>query len=519
MGHGKETPRQKMIGMMYLVLTALLALNVSAEVLNAFILVNESLTKTIDNTTTKNQGVYAGFKSAYDVNPTKVGDWYKNAQSIQTLAQSLNDTIMGYKRRIVQIADKREEWNDTLFAHVMAKDDNNVPGQVMILEQNGERLKEQINEFREKMISLLDTTKVPDLAASIRSTFNTADVVGNAGAKVSWSRAYFDNLPLMGVITILSKIQTDIRNAESDVVSYFFGQISADDWKFNKIEAFVNAPKSYVLKDGKYEADVFIAASDSTVDPKIIIQGGQELKIVNGKGKYVGSTSTIGAKRWKGVIKYPSPSGVILDFPFEAEYEVGEPSLAVSPTKMNVFYLGVDNPVEISASGVPSEAVKATISNGTLSKVGDGWVVRVSKGTETFISAIADVDGKSKELGKKKFRIKRVPDPVAMVGTDKNNARGGVINRTALMAQAGVKADLENFDFDLKFVVSEFTVSATLAGGYVEEAKSTDARFTAKQKQIMQQVKSGQKIYIENIVAVGPDKVPRKLGSIVFKVM
>lgn len=523
MGHGKETPRQKMIGMMYLVLTALLALNVSAEVLNAFIIVNESLVKTIENSKIKNEGVMSRFQAAFDENPAKTKEWFDKAKEVTQMSKNVNDTIMKYKRRIVMIGDaiSEEAWDDSLLHHIQKKDDNNVPGQVMILEKNGEALKSLVENYRETLINLFgkDSTKVEAMIKNIRASLNTDDVVGNEGAKRPWEVAYFDQLPLMGVITILSKIQTDIKNVESDFLNYLYAQIDASSFKFNKLEAIVNAPTSYVLQNNKYQAEVFIAASDTTVTPKIVLNGGSELKVKDGKGIYTGSTSTVGTKSWAGVIKYKMPSGEIRDYPFKAKYEVGAPSLTVSPTKMNVFYIGVANPVEVSASGVPNEKINASLAGaGSIKRGSKGeWEVRVTKPGKVWIKASAEIDGTVKELGKKLFRVKTVPDPVAKVGSDKKNARGGVITRNALLAQIGVRAELENFDFDMRFTVTGFTVSATLSGGYEEEEKSNSYKFTAKQRALIGKVKNGKKVYVEDVMAVGPDKKPRKLGTLVFK--
>jgi gliding motility-associated protein GldM len=524
MGHGKETPRQKMIGMMYLVLTALLALNVSADILNAFIIVDKSLNKTISNFIKKNDVVYNGFEKAFKENQAKTKPWYDKAQIVKLESQKLIDSIRDDKKRIVMIADKvpESEWSDSLFFKVKSKDNNNVPGQVMILEKRGESLKEMLDAYREKMVSLIkDTAKASELIAGIRSNLMTEKVYSEQNKEwVPWEDAYFNHLPLIAVITILSKLQTDIKNSEADMLNYLYGNIDAASYKFNKLEAIVKPNSSYVLQNNKYEAEIFIAASDTTVKPDIYVGGQKLADIKEGKGLYTGSTSTLGVKKWGGEIKYKAPTGEILVYPFSTEYQVGAPSFVVSPTKMNVFYIGVDNPVDITASGVPEDKLQASISSGSLvKKAGSSYIVRVTKPGEVTITGSAEVDKKRIDFGApKKFRVKTVPDPIAVVGANKLNWKGGMITKSALLAEQGVQAILENFDFDLKFNITGFTVSAIVAGGFEESQASTGTSFSVGQKNLMKNIQPGKRVNIEKIVAKGPDGTDRPLNTITFKI-
>ncbi len=513
MGHGKESPRQKMIGMMYLVLTALLALNVSAEVLNAFILIDNSLTKSAENFQSKNEEIYSEFVKALSESGDKVKPFKDLSDDVKIKSQELFDEIQNLKLLLVQTADGPE--GDV--KNIGKKDDNNIPGQLMITEGRGEELKEKIIVHRGYLLAMIkDTARYSPIVKGINSSLNTEDILGNTGEMVPWASANFDHLPLAGVIALMSKMQSDVRNAEAEILSYLFGQIDAGSFKFNKLEAIVNASTNYVLKGNKYEAQVFIAASDSTIEPEIVLAGGSKLPITDGKGTYTGATGTVGIKTWSGVIKMKSPAtGEILEFPFKSEYQVAEAGLVVSPTKMNVFYVGVENPVDISVAGVPADKITAGISSGTIKRKGKGYVVIVKKRGTVKVSATADFGGTKKNMGSKVFRVKTVPDPVAKVGNDKN-AKGGIIAKNILLAQSGVKADLENFDFQLKYRITGFTVGATIKG-YEEEEASSNSLFTSRQKALIKKVSPGKKVYIENIKAKGPDGTTRKLGTIAFK--
>jgi len=514
MAHGKETPRQKMIGMMYLVLTALLALNVSAEVLNAFILIDNSLRATTENTVNKNKDIYSKFEAAVKENPAKTKAWKEKADKVSVEATKLYTDIDTLKYLIVRTADGPNGRPDS----IISKDDTNVPGQIMITEKvDGKMratiLKEKIAAYRDFLINLVgDTPENAGLVNSLKKNLNTDDIVGHEGDKVPWEVANFEHLPMAGVITLMSKMQADIRNAESDVLSYLFSQIDAGSFKFNKIEAIVNAPTSYVLKGQPYTAQVFIAASDSTVDPVIKLNGGTTLPVKNGKGIFTGNTSTPGIKTFGGVIEMVHPqTKQILKFPFTSTYTVGEAALVVSPTKMNVFYIGVANPVDVSVPGIDPNKIHVSISKGSIRKSGKGYIVKVSKPGKVYITASIDTENGKKNMGRKEFRVKRVPPPIAYIG----GKRKGTVSKGWLAAQSGIAAKLDNFDFDLKFKVTGFKLSY-IDKGFTKEKVVKGARFD-RVRSILRKIPAGKKVYFEDITATGPGGAKSDLGTIVFK--
>ncbi len=515
MAHGKETPRQKMIGMMYLVLTALLALNVSAEVLNAFILIDNSLRATTENTVDKNKDIYAKFAAAMEENPAKTKAWKEKADKVAVLSKELVDYIDSLKWKIVRVADGPQGRPDS----IVHKDDTNVPGQIMITEkvdgkERAEILKEKINEYRETLINIVgvsDDTK--PLINTLKKNLNTDDIIGNTGEKKPWTVANFEHLPLAGVITLMSKMQADVRTSEADVLSFLYSQIDAGSFKFNKIEAIVNAPTNYVLKGQPFTAQVFIAASDSTVDPVIKLSGGQTLPVKNGKGIFTGNTSTPGIKTFGGVIEMVHPqTKQILKFPFESTYTVGEAALVVSPIKMNVFYIGVDNPVDVSVPGIDPNKVHVSISSGAIIKRGKNYIVRVKRTGKVYVSASIDTENGKKSMGRKEFRVKTVPDPVAEIG----GKRKGTVKRGWLAAQSGIKAVLKNFDFDLRFRVTGFKLSYTDKGFTKEKTVKNNSFNTIRAE--LRKIPPGKKVYFEDISAKGPDGKTRDLGTIVFRV-
>lgn len=376
MSHGNLSPRQKMINMMYLVLTALLALNVSAEILNAFQLIDDSLIKTTKNLETKNTAVYDKFEAFMTVpaSAAKAKEWKEKADKVKTLTEELLKHIKVKQNEIVLTSDGTTDlYEKEGLGGVAKKDDANTPAEIMILKGGGIEFKDKLNKYKDELIAIIKASvkgKNPQIVQygesiinTLESVFDTKDIDGGA---VPWEVANFEHMPLAAVITLFDKFATDIRNAESDVINFCVGQVDAGTWKFNKIEAIVNSPTNYVMVGGEYKAEVFIAASDSTQEPSILV-GGRKIKIDNGKGMYVGGTGSAGVKNWGGVIRLKSPvTGDTVEYAFKSEYQVVVPSVSVSPTKMNVFYIGVNNPVDITAAGVPADKLSVRMSGGGL---------------------------------------------------------------------------------------------------------------------------------------------------------
>jgi len=519
MGHGKETPRQKMIGMMYLVLLALLAMNVSAEILNAFVLVDNSLKKSEASTLEKNNAVLSDFVKAYELNPKGVKEWKDKADITSTAANELIAEITELQKLVVATADGsseeyekgNEDFPEGGTAAISKKDTKDEGTMIMIEQGKGEELQNKVEALRAKLIGMVPAES--GVARSIAEILDTEPTKNTEGDMIPWAQMNFSEMPLVATITMLTKLKSDVRNAESDMLKYLKAQIGVDEIKFNKIEAVVNAPTASILQGEKYSARVFIAASDSTLTPTVEVNG-KPLAIENGQGVYEVTGSSPGEQTWKGVIKMLNKNtGDTLKYPFESTYNVAVPSVSISPTKMNVFYIGVDNPVDVVAAGVLAKDISVSVSNGgTIRPSGKGYIVKVKKMGKVKVSVTAN----GKSLGSKEFRCKMVPDPIATIGKDKKNWRGGIMPKKQL-ANMRVNATLQNFDFDLKFKIVSHTISATIKG-FDETAKGTGSRFNAKQKQIISKQNKNKRVIVDDIRASGPDGSVRRLGSLVYKV-
>lgn len=539
MGHGKETPRQKMIGLMYLFLTALMALNVSKDVLNSFVLVSDSLEKTINNYKSKNEKVYEDFKAANAENPTKVGPWLTLAEEVKKETQELFDGLEQHKIELAKYAEGDESPavanNQLNINKLEAKDNIDKGGEYFIGRNHGAEIKKQIDSYRQTLIKISEGNE--KLQQNIASTLDTEvhiqegeDGGGHSKEAATWESMTFEHIPLVADFVMLSTLQTNIKNMETDVINYLYSQISAGDFKVNAMEATVIPNSNYIMRGNEYRAQVFLAAYDSTKAPVIkvgnykktsdgkyeMIGEFETLKIEGGKGIFSQVARSVGEKKWGGLISVTSPDGGEINYPFDVSYQVAEPNLVISPTKMNVFYYGIDNPVEISVPGIPSNKIRPTVLGGgaRISKARKGYVVKPTKTSgKVKIAVMAEIDSKQKSMGSMEFRIKTIPEPKAKI----MGKSSGTIAKALLINAPGVIAELEDFVFDLKFKVTKFTITIT-KGGYTSELNQKGSSFSSQQKDAIKGLKSGSKIIIENIEAKGPDGRTKPLSPIIFRV-
>lgn len=541
---------------MYLVLTALLALNVSTSVLDAFKIIDEGLEKTGITMFNKNKDIYTEFDQAYQLNQSKTKVWRDRALQVQERTQKVYDYIQDLKLKTLNQAERGKspaiEGKTIHRDEIEATTDYDTPHNVMIgseLNDKSEsrKLKNEIAALREFMLTVVTEKELPDqLKQSISKSLDTEPPVVGKGKKKdpslnTWEYHKFGHSPLMGFLAIMSSLQIDLRNAESEMINYLYAQISAGEVKFNELEAVVIPNSNYIIKGNPYKANIFLAARDTTQAPDIYVvegvsqpwtetvdpttgvkkyerrEGLNYTKVPTekgtGKGVFERSGNSIGQRTWGGIIEIKGPGGEPIIRPFSAEYTVAEGAVVVSPTKMNVFYLGVDNPVEISVSGVASNKIRATASNGVLEQRGNSYIMKAKRLGNCVIFVSAELDGKWSNVGTKDFRVKAVPDPVATVAGQK----GGMIAKNVLLAQQGVMAAMPpDFDFDLKFNVTEFTVMAVIQG-FVQERKVKGNLFNQEVRNLINNLSKGNPVYIQDIKAVGPDGMPRSLSTINFK--
>lgn len=559
MGHGKETPRQKMIGMMYLFYTALMALNVSKDVLDSFIKINNSMNETNKNFVSKNQIAYEEINKAYAQNPTKAQSIYDASLELRKRADALIANLQYCKDTVIFRADKlgtnlsgtegifqlkesdgstRYYTTDpdtgdtlTLEANCQSKDNLDIVTQMVVGIDNpekayGSQLRDSIASYRKWLIETAahygsDTTS--PFAKNVKVSLNTADQTPKAhesGQPIPWAESQFSHIPLMGAITILTQWQSAVRNAEGDLLNLIYGQLDAASFKFNKLSPVILAPSTYIMQGNEYSSQIFLAAFDTTQALDVYING-RKLPIdpENGLPIYKVNGTGIGDQKYTAVIKMPKPNTTdTLEYRINGEYQVAKPSLVVSPTKMNVFYIGPENPVEISVPGVPADKISASLTPagyGTIAKSAKGgYIVKVSRAGKCAVAVVAEINGKKQNMGSVEFRIKTVPDPAAEV----LGMSGGKIDKARLQAAPRVDAKMKDFDFDLTFTVTSFTVSAQVGTYFLSETVKGNRISPQVKNNIFGKVQKNSKVYFEDIKAVGPDGRPRNLGVLKFVV-
>jgi gliding motility-associated protein GldM len=531
MAHERLSPRQKMIGMMYLVLTAMLALNVSKEAVEAFKKVDKGLTLSIANYTLKNNLIYSEFDRAAAENPTKAGKYKTSAYQVKERADEAFNFIQGLKIEIIKKAEKDPETpavkgNEVIIEEVKRIDDTNVPSEILIgANENGKAndLKALITEYRDFLITTLDG-KNPTAEEALKKSLNTDDGKNKDGEKERWENLNFQTLPLVAVICILSEMQLNVRNGETEVLNYLYSQIDASSFKFNKLDAIVIPTSNYVTMGSEYEAKVFISATDSTQQPVITVGGAQLPLDETGKGTYKVRASSTGPKKWGGIVALKAPDGSIKNYPFESSYVVGEQNVIVSPTAMNVMYMGIPNPIDVSVPSISPDKIKIKVVNGsfTTEKVKNSkgenfkgsWAVKPNAvGQNVQIVVTADINGKPVQFAPYEFRVKSIPSPVALFAQKST----GTVQRATAAAQQGVFAILPDFDFDLQYTVTGFTVLYSDKGADYEES-STNSNLTPKQKELIGRLTRGKNLIIKDIKALGPDGKTKELLPVILKI-
>ena len=505
-----------MIGMMYLVLTAMLALNVSAAILNGYMQVDDSLHATINSVENGNNLLYARFNAAMNDNPEKTREWYEKAQQVKTESDSLYTYIQHFKDDLVRMSggavdQKTKEPVETnaTVRQMKKQDDTNIPSQYGINDGNGEILKERIIKYRDFLNEISGNTKT----AELNFTFNVDDRYDDEQKEnVTWVNALFHEMPVCATITMLTKIQNDIRTEENNIVTWLESQTDAGDLRVNKMNAYVIPKSDYVIEGGKYSARIIMAAIDSTQTPEYIVNGQK----IGTDGLYEVLAKGIGAHKFSGQIVYTNPSGEKEYLPFESSYSVGEPTVTISNTEMNIMYRGFDNKFDISVPGISSDKLKVDVQGAALSRKGSLWIIKPGENAnQVVVNVKAELDGKVQSMGSRTYKVKTLPKPSAFFVTGGVSADQGALAKKQIVASdAMIEASYgEDGILDLDFKIRTFTLRA---GGKLLESKS--GKLTDEQKKLIGTLRSGEDVIFNSIHAIGPDGKDRLLNTIALTI-
>lgn len=508
----KISPRQKMINLMYVVLMAMLALNVSSDVLKGFVLVDEKLTLSTENAAQVNEEVYKRFEQQYKANPTKVKTWYDKAQEVRGMTDTLYTLLEDLKLEIV----RRSDGKNADVRNIQHKEDLEAATQVMLAPAigRGQELRDAIESYRDRVVDMLADEVQREL---VESNLNTDVPIEAKMMGKNWQEYMFESMPTAAAVTLLTKLQNDIRYAEGQVLNDLVINIDVKDIRVNRLNAYVIPSSRTVVQGGKFSAQIIMAAVDTTRRPTIFV-GGKEIPSENGLYEII--CGRTGDFTLNGHIEMVNGDGEKVRRDFEQKYTVVAPSATVSADIMNVLYAGYDNPISVSVPGVPNNQITASMSGGSLEAKGNGkFIARPETvGSDVEITVSARNEGRSQVMGKFGFRVRKLPDPTAYIAyndADGNpeHFRGGNLSKQVLMGSEGIGAAIDDGLLNIEFSVVRFETVFYDAMGNAVPYRSEGPKFSDRQKNQIRALSRNKRFYITNIQAVGPDGVERTLSG------
>jgi len=551
----KETPRQKMIGMMYLVLTALLALNVSADILNAFTIVNEGMEQTNTNFQAKNKQQISEFDKQYQLNKAKVGKYFKKAKQAEKLSEDLIKQIEEVQNKVIgytefKSADARNvtyEYKDSTgkalektvveprevpLEWIENKANYDSPMNILlgVLKEDGTsgeatKLKKAFADYKSNIKALLTSDEQQGMKFGLITddAYNT-----HAGKKQNWEMNTFYHTVLSADIVLLNKYIAEVMNIQTEVIAKLYENIDASDFKMDKVNAFVMPDANIVIAGSEYRARILMAAYSSTDTPIVKLQENVDSldlnkissaksidSISDGVKYYSIKTSATGDFKYAGVIKVKKPDGSYLTKRFNSSYTVIKPSATVSADKMNVVYRGLPNPLTIAAAGFTNDQIRLSGSGGgRITSKGNGkYVFTPTPGAKakevTFRVTATKADGSTSSMGPFKFRIKNLPSPTIRLA----GKTDGQVDKSALLARAFLTAQLDDFLFEgVKYSIISYKI-------YMAGPRMTPIfkdvrgpRFPGNIVKALRKASRGTTVQISSVKVKGPDGVKQAAG-------
>ena len=515
----KISPRQKMINLMYVVLMAMLALNISTEVLNGFSVVEESLNRTTGNSSKENDAIFGELDQMMRKNPQKVKQWFVMASTVREMSDSLYNYAQALKVAIVREADG--EKGDPL--NIEGKDNIEAASYIMLNPANGQghKLYEAINSYRARILQFVTDPRQKKIIASNLST----EVPHHSMGK-NWEEYMFENMPVAAAVTLLSKLQSDVRYAEGEVLHTLVANVGLKDIRVNKLQAFVVPSQTRLYPGETMTAQMFMGAVDSTQQPQVFVNG----QLIKGNQITV-KAGAPGKHTLSGYILIKDLTGNVLRRNFSQDYWVTggpQPKEYISPQGMqkvppfdgmatiaadlmNVLYAGFDNPITISIPNTSQHDVQATMSGGSLVARGGGhFIARPSAvGQPVTIS----VSAKGRKIGEYQFRVRKLPDPSPYIAMGADRFKSGALSKAALMSAPGIQAAIDDGLLDIPFSVTSFRVVFFDNMGNAVPLASNGASFSPQQNEQFRQLSRNKRFYITNVVVHGPDGTTRTLNG------
>jgi gliding motility-associated protein GldM len=544
-----KEPRQLMINLMYLVLTAMLAINVSSEILNAFKIINKSINRSNDNIGAKNEGTITNFEDALKdpkviADPKKKGrieEALARANQVRTATDGIVNKIKGYSNEIVKQSGGYLPELSPLGDSVL-KAESDLDAATIVMIERDKRGLSMINDLKTYKKSIVDlavnpsdttiviNTKQLDSLLPINFDYGTKN---GEGTPEQWANYNFHMVPTIGAKTILDKYINDVRNSENIVLDQIWAEAFGEKVKPPKVPPVIlitnqfllmNSPENtYLLPGEKYKSKIVIGSYNTSNSQAVYIAvNGAPRSVVNGIADFETTADPTPGEHTiniQGTIYDPNKKVTVPVAPIQAKYFTATAAASISLDKMNVFYIGVDNPISVSASGILMKNLAlSSTGNIQLNKVNDGqYTVRVTgpggtKGTITLSGT--KNDGTTQSFGTREYRIKTIPPPIVKY---MGLAGGGKIGMNKAKIGLQLEAILENFDFECKFEVLEYSMAVitkdeeqafNIKGPFISSNPAADkARKSLKNKS---------QLIFENIYVMGCDKIRRRMPDMTF---
>lgn len=453
MSQEKLSPRQKMINMMYLIFIAMLALNMSKEVLSAFGLLNDKITTANVAADQRNAAFLGGLASKADEQPAKYKPILDKANQMNSMAQELDSYIAELKAGMMtKIEDPKDyetqDQSDYLDQKLFSGD---------VLSKDGKALIDHIAAFRTGVTELIGDS-YPDIAEAVESRFNTSPETNRNGQVVPWLNYHFEGFPLIASRTKLTQIQADIKLTQNEVLQAMLAGEQVKQLSMTNYEAIVVPDKTAFFNGENFKGKVVLGRFDSTLNfDKVVINGKELDNIAGGQVVLDFPAGNVGEQELKGELQFKEGDSIV-SIPINSSYAViPKPNSAViSADKMNVVYRGVDNPMTISIPGVGAVTANA---QGLKPAGGAGkYVMNVTtvQGREVKINVSGKLPGGETVSDSKTFRIKDIPRPTGTVRGEDGNGGAVRMQRQGLEI-ASIGAALMDFDFELSLNVTSFS--------------------------------------------------------------
>ena len=528
----KQTPRQQMIGIMYLVLLALLAMNASKDLLDAFIFLENGIDVTTKNFNSTNNSIYSKITTAAASGADVAIEAQKNALNIEKLSNQLFSDIEKYKADIIELGGGIDEETGV----PVGKDNQDVGAEYLVVKGYGAELKEKINKYKSSLISLINPEDT-SVIHGIEKLLATPPHIDYEDVESPWENGISEYLPLAAVTANLTNIQSYIRNSESQAINYLLENIGINEVKVNKILATSIAQSSYVLQGDEYSANIFLAASDTTQEPIIIVGDYDVAHYQNtGKIKFTGKTDSIpvdggigkfkittdktGNHTWGGVMKVPHPNpkrkGEFLSYPFVKNYTVAAPSAVISSDQLNIMYIGLNNEISVSAPGIKSEdlTVRASNSCKVTPKKDGKYTFTPTKGGRIEITVLANINGENKVVSKQTWKSKRLPKPEVSIP----GLKYGKMTKNALatvLRSAGAKPIYDpSFPISTKPKIINASAELNESGNISEDPMSNTGKISTKTYNQIKSLSRGNNVTIY-IRAKGADGISHNISKVV----